>query len=51
MYLSLSKNKIYRQNGRNYIYTSEHLKPHPVGGAPFKYVTGNLVEELNQHSG
>jgi len=24
-------------------YTSEDLNPHPYGGAPFKYVTGNLV--------
>ena len=28
-------------------YTSEDLNPPPVGGAPFKYVTGNLVEELS----
>ena len=47
MYLSLSKNKIHRQNGRNYIYTSEHLNPHPQRGAWFQIVTGNLVEELS----
>ena len=27
-----------------HIYTSEGLNPHPCGGALYKYVTGNLLE-------
>jgi hypothetical protein len=30
---------------KNMIYTSEDLKPHPIGGAMVQTVTSNLVED------
>ena len=35
------------ENNNYFIYTSKDLNPHPRRGGSFKYVTGNLVEELS----